>query len=127
MSVAAQRATAAATAFDPYALKMTRLRHAVTSSPASLPAVVRQTIIEGRNISGPLGSFVRKVAEHAYQITDDDVAALHAANYNDDEIFEATVSAALGAGLFRLECVLRAFAVSQSTTKEKPLTARAGR
>ena len=145
MSLAPQReddATAAATAFDPYALKMTRLRHAVTSSPASLPAVVRQTIIEGRNISGPLGSFVRKVAEHAYQITDDDVAALHAANYNDDEIFEATVSAALGAGLFRLECVLRAFAVSQSTsshtqplrneadrtfTEKKSLTARAER
>src|SRR5678810_219590 len=33
-----------ATSFDPYAVKMTRLRHAVTSSPGSLSAVVRQTI-----------------------------------------------------------------------------------
>lgn len=117
MSVAPQRdddSTAAATSFDPYAMKMTHLRHAVTSSPASLPAVVRQTITAGRNISGPLGSYVRKVAEHAYEITDDDIASLHAANYTDDEIFEATVSAALGAGLFRLDCVLRAFAASQS-------------
>lgn len=117
MSVAPQRHDdflAAATSFDPYAMKMTHLRHAVTSSPASLPAVVRQTITAGRNISGPLGSYVRKVAEHAYEITDDDIASLHAANYTDDEIFEATVSAALGAGLFRLDCVLRAFAASQS-------------
>ena len=117
MSVAPLRdddATAAATSFDPYAVKMTRLRHAVTSSPASLPAMVRQTITAGRNISGPLGSYVRKVAEHAYEITDEDIAALHAANYSDDEIFEATVSAALGAGLFRLDCVLRAMIASQS-------------
>ncbi len=107
---------AAATSFDPYAAKMTRLRHAVTSSPGSLSAVVRQTITAGRNVSGPLGSYVRKVAEHAYQITDEDIASLHAANYTDDEIFEATVSAALGAGLFRLDCVLRALVAAQSTS-----------
>jgi len=125
--------------FDPYAMKMTRLHHAVTSSPASLSNVVRQTITSGRNVSGPLGSYVRKVAEHAYEITDEDIASLHAAGYSDDEIFEATVSAALGAGLFRLDCVLRAL-VAQSTspavqsstneadrtiTKDKPLAARA--
>lgn|GEM_PF-642513 len=104
-----------AVSFDPHAMKMTRLRHAVTSSPASLSEVVRQTITSGRKLSGPLGSYVRKVAEHAYEITDDDIASLHATNYTDDEIFEATVSAALGAGLFRLDCVLRALVASQST------------
>lgn len=102
--------TAAAASFDPYATKVNRLRHAVTSSPASLSAVVRQSITAGRNVSGPLGSYVRKVVEQAHQITDDDIASLYAANYTDDEIFEATVSAALGAGLFRLDCVLRALA-----------------
>jgi len=105
-----------ATSFDPYAVKMTRLRHAVTSSPGSLSAVVRQTITAGRNVSGPLGLYVRKVAEHAHKITDEDIASLHAANHTDDEIFEATVSAALGAGLFRLDCVLRALVASQSTS-----------
>lgn len=116
----------AATSFDPYATKLTQLRHSVTASPASLPVIVRQAITAGRNISGPLGSYVRKVAEHAYEITDEDIASLHAANYTDDEIFEATVSAALGAGLFRLDCVLRAFA-TQAATNEKPLAARAVR
>ena len=104
-----------AISFDPYAMKMTRLRHAVTSSHGSLSAVVRETITAGRNVSGPLGSYVRKVAEHAQEITDEDIASLHAANYTDDEIFEATVSAALGAGLFRLDCVLRALVASQSS------------
>lgn len=111
-----------AASFDPYAGKMTRLRHAVTSSPGSLSAVVRQTITAGRNVSGPLGSYVRKVAEHAYQITDEDIASLHAANYTDDEIFEATVSAALGAGLFRLDCVLRALVAAESATNEADRT-----
>jgi alkylhydroperoxidase family enzyme len=108
-------ATTATTSFDPYSVKMTRLHHAVTASPASLPVDVRQAITAGRKLPGPLGSYVRKVAEHAYEITDEDIATLHAANYTDDEIFEATVSAALGAGLFRLDCVLRAFA-SESTS-----------
>lgn len=122
MSVGPQRdddSTAAATSSDPHALKMTRLHHAVTSNPASLPVAVRQAITAGRTVSGPLGSYVKKVAEHAFEITDQDIASLHAAGYSDDEIFEATVSAALGAGLFRLDCVLRAFAAGQSTATVK--------
>ena len=139
-SVSPQYDYDSARSFDPYAMKMTRLHHAVTSSPASLSNVVRQTITAGRNVSGPLGSYVRKVAEHAYEITDEDMASLHAAAYTDDEIFEATVSAALGAGLFRLDCVLRALVASQSIspaiqsstneadrtiTNDKPLAASA--
>jgi hypothetical protein len=125
LSVGPQReddATTAETFFDPHAMKMTRLRHAVTSHPASLPPLVRETITAGLKVSGPLGSYVRKVAEHAYEITDDDIASLHATNYTDDEIFEATVSAALGAGLFRLDCVLRALRAciaSQSVSRER--------
>jgi alkylhydroperoxidase family enzyme len=125
LSVGPQReddSTAAETLFDPHAMKMTRLRHAVTSHPASLPPLVRETITAGLKVSGPLGSYVRKVAEHAYEITDDDIASLHAANYSDDEIFEATVSAALGAGLFRLDCVLRALRASiasQSVSRKR--------
>lgn len=107
-----------AVSFDPHAVKMTRLRLAVTSNPASLPAFVRQKITAGRNLSGPLGSYVKKVAERAYEITDDDIASLHAASYTDDEIFEATVSAALGAGLFRLDCVLRALTAGESAASE---------
>jgi hypothetical protein len=56
---------------------------------------------------------VNKVSEHAHLVTDEDIADLHKAGYTDDQIFEATVSAALGAGILRLECVLRAFSSKQ--------------
>jgi len=94
--------------FDPYERKVSRLRNAVLSGPGSLSSAIRQTIYENREQSGVLGAYARKVVEHAYLVTDDDIAELHQAGYTDDEIFEATVSAALGAGLLRIESVLRA-------------------
>lgn len=51
-----------------------------------------------------------KVALHAYRITDDDVRALEAAGYSEDEVFEVTLCAALGAGLARFERGLAALA-----------------
>lgn len=91
---------------DPYAKKMERLLHAVLSGPGSLPPHIRQAISEGARLPGPLEVFVQKIAAAASTLTDDDIAELHRANYTDDQIFEAIVSAAVGAGLFRLECVL---------------------
>ncbi len=44
-----------------------------------------------------------KVARQAYKVTDDDIAALRQAGYSLDTIFEVTLSAALGAGMSRLE------------------------
>jgi len=41
------------------------------------------------------------VALHAYKVTDEDLAALKRAGNSDDVLFEATVSAALGAALGR--------------------------
>jgi alkylhydroperoxidase family enzyme len=64
-----------------------------------------------------LGPYVQKVAHHAYKVTDEDITALHQGGYSDDQIFEVTVSAALGAGLVRLEsglAILRGRAVSTS-------------
>ena len=92
--------------YDPYAKKVERLRHAVLSGPGTLPPHVRQAISEGARLSGPLEVFVRKIVAEASTLTDDDIAELHRAHYTDDQIFEAIVSAAVGAGLFRLECVL---------------------
>jgi alkylhydroperoxidase family enzyme len=100
--------------FDPYHRKLRRLRNAVLSGPGSLPTAIRETISEGRELPGALGAYAKKVAEHAYLVTDDDIDELHRAHYTDDQIFEATVSAALGAGLLRLECVLSALRSDQS-------------
>jgi len=50
-----------------------------------------------------LARYVDTVARHAFKVTDGDVAALQRAGYSDDALFEATVAAALGAALGRLE------------------------
>jgi alkylhydroperoxidase family enzyme len=47
--------------------------------------------------------YLEKVRREAHEITDADVQALKDAGYSDDEIFEQTVSASVGAGLHRLE------------------------
>ena len=108
---------------DPYANKMERLRNAVVSGPGSLAPNIRQAICEGVYSSSPLGTFAQKVAEHAFRVNDDDIQELHRAHYSDDQIFEAAVSAALGAGLYRLERVLAIIRANQpATTFQKAKT-----
>ena len=93
-------------AFDPYEKKLTLLRKSVLSEPGALDTDVRRAICDGLEVPEPLGAYVRKVVEHAHTVGDEDIAGLHRAGYTDDQIFEATVSAALGAGLYRLGRIL---------------------
>jgi alkylhydroperoxidase family enzyme len=51
--------------------------------------------------------YLEKVRRHAYRVTDGDVEELKQAGFGEDEIFEHTVSAAVAAGLERLEAGLR--------------------
>lgn len=52
-------------------------------------------------------AYLDKVRRHAYGITDEDVQALKEAGHSEDEIFEHTVSAAVAAGLERLDAGLQ--------------------
>lgn len=51
-------------------------------------------------------AYLEKVRLHAYKVTDSDVAQLKNAGFSEDEIFEQTVSAAVAAGLERLDAGL---------------------
>jgi alkylhydroperoxidase family enzyme len=51
--------------------------------------------------------YLEKVSRHAYQVTDADVQRLKDEGFSEDEIFEHTVSAAVAAGLQRLEAGLQ--------------------
>lgn len=93
-------------AFDPYEKKLTLLRKSVLSEPGTLDPEVRRAVCDGLELPEPLGAYARKVAGHAYSVGDDDIAELRRAGYTEDQIFEATVSAALGAGLLRLGHIL---------------------
>lgn len=96
----------------------------------SLVAGLRTAVLHGRGVTAPelrqsaaaraaatggyhlgatdglpadLAEYIDTVARHAYRVTDEQVAGLLAAGYSEDAVFEVTVSAALGAGLARLE------------------------
>ena len=82
-----------------------QLREAITSLSGDYS---RQTLSHLVAVPAVLRPYVEKVARFAYKVTDDDVQALLRHGYSEDAVFEITVSAALGAGLGRLEAGLTA-------------------
>jgi alkylhydroperoxidase family enzyme len=80
---------------------MQGLHDAVLATPGALDPASRLQIASGRGGPDELRRYAEKVALHAYRVTDADVDALRAAGFSDAAIFEATVCAALGAGLLR--------------------------
>lgn len=99
---------------DRYREKMRALAEAVLGTPGDLDPGTRSGIearaasLGGRrgaagDVPEALERFVEKVARHAYKVTDAEVAALRAAGYSEDAMFEAVLAAALGAAAGRLE------------------------
>jgi hypothetical protein len=54
-----------------------------------------------------MASYLAKVRERAYTVTDADVQQLKDAGISEDEIFEQTVAEAMGQGLRRLDAADR--------------------
>jgi len=82
-----------------------RLKSSVLDSPAHTSPAVRRAVAFGPGTQVPeaLRSYTDKVALHAYRVTDDDVDALKRGGYTEDQIFEITAAAAVGAAVRRLE------------------------
>ena len=68
-----------------------------------LIAQLRAAAAPERATPAELSGYIEKVRLHAYKVTDRDVDELKAAGLSEDEIFEHTVSAAVAAGLERLD------------------------
>jgi alkylhydroperoxidase family enzyme len=100
--------TRAAGSADPHAVDMQRLADAVLTGPGTLDQSIRRAVAGESDVPKALRGYLDKVARHAYKVTDEDTEALRAAGYSDDQIFEATVSCALGACLRRLDAGLSA-------------------
>lgn len=73
-----------------------------------LIAELRAAAQPGRPPPPALAPYLEKVRLHAYKVTDGDVERLKARGFSEDDVFEHTVSAAVAAGLERLEAGLRA-------------------
>jgi hypothetical protein len=86
--------------------RIDRLRRRVVGGPGRLDAAVRHAAFAGAGVPDDLSAYVEKVRLHAYKVVDVDLDRLRRTGRTDDELFEVTVAAALGAGLSRLERVL---------------------
>jgi alkylhydroperoxidase family enzyme len=90
-----------------------RIMDAVLAGPGHTPSELRRAVLaraarlagarSGAPAPAPFATYVDKVAQHAYKVTDADVAALKSAGSSEDAVFEVTAAAALGAALGRLE------------------------
>jgi hypothetical protein len=83
------------------------LRRAAAARAAELGGGVLKAI---DRLPTPFAHWVETVARHAWRITDEDVASLKSAGFDEDAIFEATVAAAVGAGIARYQVAMRAIA-----------------
>ena len=100
---------------DDYLSKVKKLLEVFTTGPAETSEEMRRKVVDraakpggadcaAEGIPGEVKNYIDKVALHAYKVTDEDFLALKRSGYSEDQIFEITLGAALGAGLVRLEC-----------------------
>jgi hypothetical protein len=81
-------------------------RAAVLQGPGATSEALRQALARGEPPED-LRVLVEKIRRHAYQVTDDDIAALRA-RYSEDQVFEIVVATVVGAADERLRAGLRA-------------------
>lgn len=79
-----------------------KLRYAVLDAPAAADAALRRAAYCGESLAEPLSRYAEKLRRHAYRVQDDDLERMHHAGYSEDQVFEVTIAAALGAGDARL-------------------------
>lgn len=87
------------------------LRAAVLDGPGVTDADLRRAAASGTAPGGWAG-YVRSVRETSYRVSEEDIRALKADGFGEEEIFEITVATAVGAAFDRLQAGLRALAES---------------
>lgn len=77
----------------------TTLRQSVLEGPALTDRALRQAAATGDGLAEPWASYTAMVRDESHRVTDADVTALVRAGHTEDEVFELTVAAAVGAAL----------------------------
>jgi hypothetical protein len=91
-----------------YSRFVTDLRQAVFKGPGQVDPAMRQSAATGEALSEPWLSYTNKIRNEAWSVADSDIDDLRAAGHSEDEIFEMTVAAALGASLRMLDAGMQA-------------------
>ena len=100
------------------------LLDAWTTAPLQQPGALDLAIRAAAAAAGVAGikplpaeaqALVAKIHHHAWRIADADIAALRAAGWSDERVFELVIASAVGAGAQRLNAGLQALAAARST------------
>ena len=75
----------------------------------------RRAAFDNAGLAKPLNTLIDKVTKHAYQVTDEDIAAARASGLTEDQIFEMVVCAAIGQSSRQYD---KALAALETATQE---------
>jgi hypothetical protein len=92
---------------DPYAELRDRVLASVLDGPGESDPALRRAAAQCADLPADLRTLVDKIHQHAYRVTDEDIARAREV-YGDERLFEIVVSAALGASRRRLLAGLEA-------------------
>jgi AhpD family alkylhydroperoxidase len=84
------------------------LRQAVLEAPGMTDPNLRRAAATGASLTEPWQSYTAMVRDASYRVTDTDIGRLTAAGHSEDQIFEVTVAAAVGAALGSFDAGRRA-------------------
>jgi hypothetical protein len=91
-----------------YSRVVSDLRQSVFQGPGQVDPQMRQSAASGEALPEPWLSYTAKIRNEPWSVTDSDIESLRAAGHSEDEIFEMTVAAAVGASLRTLDAGLQA-------------------
>lgn len=85
-----------------------QMRRRIVEGAGELSSDVRRAAAASTRTTLPeaLSELVEKIHRHAYLVTDDDIAAARNAGYSEDQLFELTLAAAVGAADERLRAAM---------------------
>ena len=87
--------------------RLTALRATVLDGPGVTDRDLRNAAASG-TAPGAWTGYVTSVRDTSYRVSEEDITALKAAGFGEEEIFEVTVAAAVGAAFDRLQAGLGA-------------------
>jgi alkylhydroperoxidase family enzyme len=93
---------------DRHAQAVSAVHEAVLRTPGATDTSARKLAFLGEGGSEPLASYISKVRDASYRVTNADFEALRAAGLSEDAVLELTLAAALGAAGRRLDAGLHA-------------------
>jgi hypothetical protein len=90
----------------------------ITEGPGTASAAERRAAFANAGLGGALASLIGKVAQHAYRVTDADVAAARATGQSEDQLFELVVCAAVGQATRQHDAALAALDAAMAPNRE---------